>query len=85
MLEQGYSVFWDPNIGPGQRYRTVLDAELDQCSCVIVVWTTASVQSDWVIDEAEEGRRRGILVPILLDKVEPPRGLKGGRGPRRPR
>ena len=39
---------------------------------VIVVWTKASVDSDWVHTEAAEGLRRDILFPVLLDEVKIP-------------
>jgi hypothetical protein len=40
--------------------------------CVIVLWSQASVESDWVRNEAGEGKRRGILVPALIDDVSIP-------------
>jgi len=34
------------------------------------------MNSDWVLEEAEEGRRRKILVPILIEDVAPPLGFR---------
>jgi hypothetical protein len=34
-------------------------------------------RSDRVLEEADESKARGILVPVLLDKVPPPRGFRG--------
>ncbi len=42
------------------------------CKCVIVVWSKESVLSNWVKVEAEVGKRRGTLIPILIDDVEIP-------------
>ena len=42
---------------------------------VLVVWSENSVTSEWVLEEAETGKRRGILIPVLLDNVEPPFGF----------
>lgn len=39
---------------------------------VVVAWTEASVESDWVLEEAEHGRKRGILLPLKLDDVDVP-------------
>jgi hypothetical protein len=39
---------------------------------MIVAWSEASKQSDWVRGEAGIGRERNILVPILFEPVEPP-------------
>ena len=44
---------------------------------MIALWSKASIASDWVIEEADEGAKREILIPALLDAVEPPRGLRG--------
>ena len=30
----------------------------------MVVWSESSIASDWVREEADEGRRRNILVPV---------------------
>ena len=39
---------------------------------MIVVWTRDSVQSEWVLNEASDARKRDRLVPVLLDPVTPP-------------
>lgn len=43
---------------------------------MIVLWSKASVKSDWVKEEATEGARREILVPALIDNVEVPLGFR---------
>ena len=52
-----------------------MDAEIKACRSVLVVWTEKSVNSEWVLEEAEIGKRKQILVPVLLDEVEPPLGF----------
>jgi hypothetical protein len=47
----------------------VIEASLDEARCVIVLWSRDSVQSQWARNEADEGQRRGILIPALLDEV----------------
>ncbi len=69
---QDWSVWWDPVILPGKTFDQVIEAALDEARCVIVLWSRDSVDSEWVRTEAEEGRRRGILVPALLDAVKIP-------------
>jgi len=39
---------------------------------VVVLWSRASVASDWVRSEASDGQRRGILVPVSLDAAVAP-------------
>jgi hypothetical protein len=76
-LEQrGLCVFWDRNIPAGQTWRTHVGKALRDARCVIVAWSLHSVDSNWVAEEADEGKRRGNLVPILLDAVEPPMGFR---------
>jgi len=72
-----WSVFWDRTIPAGKTLRQVIGVEIQGCHTVIVAWTVNSVNSEWVQEEAEIGRRRKILVPVLLDKVEPPFGFGG--------
>jgi hypothetical protein len=43
---------------------------------IVVVWSTASVKSTFVQEEADEGRRRKVLVPIRIDDVQPPMGFR---------
>lgn len=73
---QGWSVWWDRSIAVGQTFDEVIEQELRACRAVVVVWTGASVRSDWVRDEAHEGRERKILFPVRLDDVRPPMGYR---------
>lgn len=73
--EQGFSVWWDRNIPPGKSFDRVIQEALDQAQCVLVLWSEASVASDWVKEEAEKGASRGILVPVLIDDVPIPLGF----------
>jgi formylglycine-generating enzyme required for sulfatase activity len=63
----GWSVWWDRVILPGKTYDQVIEEALAASRCVIVVWSKASVASAWVRAEAEEGRQRNILVPVVID------------------
>lgn len=73
---QGFSVFWDRRIPTGQIWRSYIGRALSAASCVIVAWSRHSIVSEWVSEEADEGKQRGILVPVLLDSVEPPIGFR---------
>lgn len=74
--KQGWSVWWDPNIMPGERYAQTIDAELKSAKCVLAVWSELSAQSDWVQEEAEDGKTRGVLLPVLIDDIPIPRGFR---------
>jgi TolB-like protein len=70
---QGWSVWWDRGIGPGQKFDEVIERELESARCAVVVWTQNSVVgSDWVRSEALGAMEREILVPVRLDDVRPP-------------
>lgn len=72
----GWSVFWDRTIPPGMTWRQFIGKALDDATCVIVVWSESSVVSDWVIEEADDGRQRKILIPITIEVVKPPLGFR---------
>lgn len=74
--DQGWIVFWDRNIPAGRTWRSHIGHALSDARCVVVAWSRNSVNSNWVTEEAEEARKRGVLVPILLDDVEPPLGFR---------
>ena len=73
----GLSVWWDRGLPGGESWRQQIQTALDAAKCVIVVWTHESVgpAGDFVRDEAGQAKRRGLLVPVLFDKVSPPLGF----------
>src|SRR5688572_12343337 len=64
---QGWSVWWDPDITPGEEFDTLISRELDEARSLIVVWTPQSVESRWVRGEARDAADRGVLVPIRFE------------------
>jgi tetratricopeptide (TPR) repeat protein len=73
---KGLSVWWDRNVPPGKSYDRMIGEALDSAKCILVLWSQRSVASDWVKDEAEEGNRRGVLVPALIEEVRVPLGFR---------
>jgi hypothetical protein len=74
---EGWGVWWDRRIPAGRTWRSVLEDALEDTRCMIVLWSENSVKSPWVAEEAEEARRLGkTLVPVLLQRVEPPMGFR---------
>jgi hypothetical protein len=74
----GFTVWWRRGLTGGESWRAEIEAALAAAGCVIVAWTKASVgtEGDFVRDEANNAKARGILVPILLDRVHPPLGFR---------
>lgn len=63
----GWSVWWDDSIRAGAPFDQVIDQQLDMASCVVVVWSTASVASNWVRAEASAADEQGKLVPVSFE------------------
>jgi adenylate cyclase len=72
MEARGWSVWWDPEIGPGREFDDAIDAELQVAKAVLVVWTPTSVVSRWVRGEARDAADRNILVPVRFDQARLP-------------
>jgi TolB-like protein/Flp pilus assembly protein TadD len=77
LLADGYSVWWDAEIGGGDEWRDRIQQELDLASCVLVVWSKRSVapEGKFVRDEANRAQRRDVYLPVRIDKVDPPLGF----------
>lgn len=71
----GFSVWWDRALKPGETFDKVIQREIEQAKAIVVLWTKASVESQWVREEADVGRQREALVPLLMDEVTPPIGF----------
>lgn len=72
--EGGRTVWWDRTLPPGETFETVIHRELQAAKCVVVLWSAESLRSNWVRDEADIGLSRGVLVPCLIENVQPPLG-----------
>lgn len=72
----GHEVWWDRHIRGGAEYSEEIEQALDDADAVIVLWSTASVKSAWVRDEAAAGRDSGRLVPVLVESIKPPMGFR---------
>ena len=67
LVSLGWSVWWDDSIRAGAPFDQVIDQQLDMASCVVVVWSTASVASNWVRAEASTADEQGKLVPVSFE------------------
>ena len=73
---RGWSVWWDPEIAPGQEFDDRIEMEINAAKAVLVVWTPTSVVSRWVRGEAREAADRGILVPVRFDGARLPMDVR---------
>jgi TolB-like protein len=72
----GFSVWWDRHIHGGVGFRKEIDRQLGAAKVVVVLWSAASLESEWVCDEAEQARNQKKLIPVRLDSVQPPLGFR---------
>ena len=69
---RGWSVWWDRHIKAGQAFDEVIERELERAKNIVVLWSEASIASEWVKNEAAVAAQRRVLVPVLLDDVRIP-------------
>jgi TolB-like protein len=74
--ESGLNVWWDTLIEGGAAFAQTIEAALERCDAVVVLWSPSAVASDWVLDEAARGRELHKLVPVTLDGTLPPLGFR---------
>lgn len=68
----GFSVWYDFDIPTGETFDDTIEKAIKNARCVIVLWSKNSIHSEWVRIEAAEGKKRDILVPVILEDVEIP-------------
>ena len=77
LATDGFSVWWDEQIGGGAAWRQSIETELNAAKCVIVVWSKRAIgpEGTFVQDEATRAQQRHVYVPVLIDKVHLPLGF----------
>jgi TolB-like protein/Flp pilus assembly protein TadD len=73
----GFSVWWDEQIGGGDEWRRSIERELDAAKCVLVVWSKRSTgpEGRFVRDEASRAMERGVYLPVRIDNIRLPLGF----------
>jgi hypothetical protein len=69
---EGWTVWWDPKLRAGEFVDDVIERALKESSCVVVIWSKLSVNSQYVKDEASYALDREKLVPVSIDEVQFP-------------
>jgi hypothetical protein len=72
---EGFSVWWDHTIPPGQSWDSFIARGIKEAKAAIVVWSQNSVDSEWVKEEAQLARGSGKYLPVTIDGGEPPMGF----------
>jgi hypothetical protein len=74
--KRGYRVWWDLRLVGGTNYREIIGGKLKEARKVIVIWSAESINSAFVIDEAQEAKDAGKLIPVTIDASRPPMGFR---------
>jgi len=69
---RGWEAWWDVRLKAGEIWDEIIERRLLEAKCVVVLWSSTSINRRYVRAEANNGLGRAILVPALLEKVQPP-------------
>ncbi len=72
---EGWSVFMDVQTHVGKRWHKEIEKELHEAKAVVVLWSARSRDSDFVLEEAQYSKRKEILFPAFIERVEFPYGF----------
>lgn len=75
LRQQGWAIFIDKQTHVGRRWHKEIERELHAAKAVVVLWSATSRDSDFVLEEAEYGKRKDILFPAFIERVEFPYGF----------
>jgi adenylate cyclase len=86
----GLDVWWDADLPAHRAYSDVIERNLQEAKAVVVLWSKAAAQSQWVRAEADFARNQDKIVQAQLDRALPPlpfnqiqcADLRGWRGAR---
>lgn len=73
---EGFNVWWDRQMDGGAEFAQKIERELTAARTVLVGWSTHSLGSHWVRDEADFARSNNKLLPLSLDGAMPPLGFR---------
>lgn len=68
----GLDVWFDAKLEPGKNFDREIEASVAKCKAVLVLWSSGSVGSQWVRNEANFGLKNDKLVAARLTPCELP-------------
>jgi hypothetical protein len=69
---EGFGVWWDQALNPGEAFDQVTEEALAGASAVIVLWSKKSVSSRWVRAEATQANASHRLLPVMIEPCTRP-------------
>lgn len=67
---EGYTVWWDTKLLGDDRFRAVIDEQIEACTRAIIIWTPSSIKRDWVLSEADHAHRLGKLINVVAEGLD---------------
>jgi TPR repeat protein len=72
LKEEGLDIWWDAGLQAGETFDEKIQSLLQSTKAIIVLWSPAAIESEWVRGEGTIGRERGVLVPVMVEPVNIP-------------
>jgi hypothetical protein len=68
LAREGLEVWMDATINTGADWLRMIQKKIETCAAFVVLMSSQSEKSDWVLNEILQARKSGrVLMPILLD------------------
>ncbi|MBX9926927.1 MAG: toll/interleukin-1 receptor domain-containing protein [Hyphomicrobiaceae bacterium] len=68
----GTDVWWDHELVGGENFRRRILEIVSRAPVTLVLWSSRSVESEWVVGEASAAREKRTLIPLSVDGASPP-------------
>ena len=75
LQSRGIDVWWDRELTGGGDFADEIERNLKAAPVAVVLWSAASVRSDFVRDESTRARELGKLLPVRIADVQVPLGF----------
>ena len=71
---EGYSVWWDHAVIPGENFRSDSQLALKQSKCALVVWSETAVDDHWVLVDCKQALlQKQNLASVLVQDCQIPK------------
>jgi TIR domain/FHA domain len=80
LARHGWQVWWDERLPLAQDFDAVIEEQVRQCRCALVLWSASAVTSRWVRAEAGLALERNVLVSVFIERVEAPLVFRHNQG-----
>ena len=70
--QEGWTVWFDRYTPGASTWEDVLNSELERARCIVMLWSSHTLESQWVPKEGQVGLERVALVPVLISSAKIP-------------